>query len=234
MDSPLFILWLGEEEINEERQKAIDNLPENKVLITKQNLGNWVKEGFPLHPAYEYLSTIHKSDYLRCYLLYHYGGGYSDIKYNNINWAEAFSKINKDPETMLLGVKTHKGHTIARIEEWGEDIEKMIIDHIDKLVSCCFFVCKAKNLIVEEWYKELNNRLDLFLPCLLKNPSQFTRECFHPQLGYALEKPIWEDPDTNKKTQYPLSWNIILAQIFYPIQLKYLRHIDNYTMKHDL
>jgi len=233
MNDRIFILWLGDEEITEPRQYAIDSLPENKVLITKHNLANWVLDGFPLHPAYNYLSTIHKSDYLRCYLLYHYGGGYSDIKYNNINWGEAFSKIHQEKEITLMGVKTTQGHTIAGIEEWSKTTEENIRKNMDDLVVMGFFVCKAKTIIVEEWYNELNKRLDDFLPSLSKYPAKFTRECFHPDLGYALEKPIWETPNPDKKTLYPLSWNIILGQILYPIQLKYLKHIDNYTMKHD-
>jgi hypothetical protein len=33
----------------------------------------------PLHPAYEYLSLVHRSDYLRCELLHQYGGLYCDV-----------------------------------------------------------------------------------------------------------------------------------------------------------
>ena len=34
----------------------------------------------PLHPAYEHLSAVHRSDYLRAYLALHWGGGYCDLK----------------------------------------------------------------------------------------------------------------------------------------------------------
>lgn len=55
-------------------------------LITPKNLNNYLLPDFPLHPAYDYLSLVHKSDYLRCYFMHFHGGGYSDIKPNYKNW----------------------------------------------------------------------------------------------------------------------------------------------------
>ena len=48
--------------------------------MNRENLSSWIAEKSPLHPAYNYLSSVHKADYLRCYLMHHHGGAYSDIK----------------------------------------------------------------------------------------------------------------------------------------------------------
>ena len=156
-------MWLGDEEINEYRRKSIDNLPKNIVLITKDNLNDYILPNYPLHPVYEYLSTIHKSDYLRCYLMYHYGGGYSDVKFTNIDWEKAFDKMDQNENIWIMGVKTTYGHTYAGIEEWDENTKNNILSNIDRLFCMSYFICRPKSPIVSVWYNELNFRLNRFL-----------------------------------------------------------------------
>lgn len=48
----------------------------------------------PIHKAFEFLSLIHKSDYLRCYLLYHYGGGYTDVKHLHTDLKPYFKRLD--------------------------------------------------------------------------------------------------------------------------------------------
>lgn len=49
-------------------------------LITLDSLPPWIDPEIPLHPSFDHLSTIHRSDYLRCYFMHVHGGGYTDIK----------------------------------------------------------------------------------------------------------------------------------------------------------
>jgi hypothetical protein len=95
----------------------------------------------------------------------------------------------------------------------------------------CFFICQSNSEITKNWYAELIKILDNFLYKLKNNPSKYTRECFHPYIGHALEKPNWEG-SSDIRTDYPISWNILLAQILYPLQLRYLDYIDNKIMNH--
>src|SRR5665648_275733 len=91
----IFLLWLGDEPMSPYRQNACNNMTPYTILITKKNINNYILPDYPLHASYEYLSTIHKSDYLRCYMLYHYGGGYSDIKIISLMWDKAFDELDK-------------------------------------------------------------------------------------------------------------------------------------------
>jgi hypothetical protein len=63
--------------------------PEVKV-ITPTLLPYFVLPDHPLHPAYKFLSAAHKADYLRCYLMHFYGGGYSDIKHLHFDFQPYF------------------------------------------------------------------------------------------------------------------------------------------------
>ena len=225
MNRSIYMLWLGDEEMNEERRSAIKNIP-GATLITKKNLNDFILKDYPLHPAYDYLSTIHKSDYIRCYMMHHYGGGYSDVKPRNIDWDNAFDKMEKNSDIMMMGIATHYGHTVAGVEDWSIETRDEIIQKIPSLFCMGWFICRAYSPITTEWYTELNSRLDKFLPDLIKNPASRTRECYHPNIRVALEKPIWEGR-TPFISNYPISWNILLSQILYPLQIKYIDAINN-------
>ena len=78
----IYCFWTGTNEMNETRLNGLNKLRSvsgcNVVLITPDNLNDFLIE--PLHPAYKYLSLVHRSDYLRAYFMHYHGGGYSDIK----------------------------------------------------------------------------------------------------------------------------------------------------------
>ena len=51
----------------------------NKVFVRSKSL-NTANYCSPLK-MFDYLAANHKSDYLRAYMLYHYGGAYHDVKW---------------------------------------------------------------------------------------------------------------------------------------------------------
>jgi hypothetical protein len=75
----IFCFWTGDNKMSQPRNIALDILIRNagvKVeLITQKNLKKFLKKDFPLHEGFKHLSLVHKSDYLRCYFMHHYGGG---------------------------------------------------------------------------------------------------------------------------------------------------------------
>jgi hypothetical protein len=71
------------------------NTPEVKV-ITPVLLPFFILPDHPLHEGFEYLSGVHKSDYLRSYLMNFYGGGYSDIKHIQYDYLPYFKQLFDD------------------------------------------------------------------------------------------------------------------------------------------
>ena len=84
VDRVIYVFWTGDNEITPNRLKGIESLQRvSRVkvqLITPKNLPQYIKADDPLPKAYQFLSLNHRSDFLRGYFMYHYGGGYADIK----------------------------------------------------------------------------------------------------------------------------------------------------------
>ncbi len=79
----IYCFWIGDNEMSENLKNAIKSLQDTSgvpvKIVTQHNLADYIVPGYPLHEAYDHLSFVHKSDYLRCYFMLHYGGGYSDV-----------------------------------------------------------------------------------------------------------------------------------------------------------
>ena len=114
-DVPLrvFTFWTGSNPLTENRKKCLENIKTvigvPIILITKDNLSEWILKDYPLHEAYTYLSSVHKADYLRCYFMHHYGSGYTDIKYQTGSWLNSFNKLNNDTNAIGIGYKEING-----------------------------------------------------------------------------------------------------------------------------
>lgn len=62
----MFCFWTGENAMSEGRRAALEAMEEGIgvpiTLITPENLADRVVPGAPLHPAYDALSAVHRSD----------------------------------------------------------------------------------------------------------------------------------------------------------------------------
>ncbi len=52
----------------------------------------------PIHKAFPYLSLVHKSDFLRIYLMYNYGGAYTDVKHFHYDIEPYIQKLEDSPD----------------------------------------------------------------------------------------------------------------------------------------
>lgn len=99
IDRKVYMFWTGNNAITENRARNIEltknNLGVDLLLVTPDNLGEYILPEYPLHPAYQYLSNVHKSDYLRAYFMHHHGGGYADVKLFENDWNSAFNHLTK-------------------------------------------------------------------------------------------------------------------------------------------
>ena len=77
----IWLAWTGNNSMPPYLELCIDTIRRHNkddfeiVVITPKILNKYLKK---IHPAYKYLSYVHKSDYLRCELMHNYGGFWLD------------------------------------------------------------------------------------------------------------------------------------------------------------
>ncbi len=203
----IYCFWTGQNEMSYNRQRCFETMSKSNseiILITKDNLSNYIKKEYPLHPAYEYLSLTHKSDYLRCYFMHHYGGGYSDIKEITTSWNQSFNDL-LDENYWINGYPEVSPNAVAQVKY---PLYLELRSNYKKLIGCGSFICKPYTPFTYDWINELNSKLDGAYLGLKFNPA------IHPQ-----EKPGMII--NGKRSLYPIQWTEILGNIFHPLCLKY-------------
>ena len=198
----IYTFWNGNYEMSENRicnLNCLRNVSQsNVVLILEKDISNYILNSEPLHPAFQYLSATHKTDYLRTYFLHFYGGGYSDIKKTLNTWEEAFKEIENSGENIIgCGYPEIGENGVAHPNyktEWN------------KLIGNGAYIFKPNTLFTSEWYSTMIKLLDEKLDSL--------REYFVANSGNIHPQAVLEDG-------YPIGWNEMLGRIFHPLVYKY-------------
>lgn len=217
MNKIIYCFWTGNNEMSANRKKCLESLKKSQCeikLITPNNLNNFIKRDYPLHKAYQYLSHTHKSDYLRCYFMHHYGGGYSDLKETVFSWSKAFHDCEED----LCYINGYQEIGPQGVASVGGKLQEELEKNYQKLLGCCSFICKKETPFTQDWISDLHNRLDNFFSDLEKHPAT------HPQ-----EKPLMII--NGNFSRYPIPWTNILGDIFHPLCLKYQDNIKQTVPK---
>ena len=207
----IWCAWTGQNELTPARragyQSILDWNPDaNIILVTPDNLHEYVVPSHPIHPIYEHLSYVHRSDYLRCYLLHHHGGAYTDLKVQRGSMSDAIDILNASDNLWIVGGK--KGQFPAKID--GESaLDRECRMNFDSIPCGAAFAIRANTPLTTEWYAELHRRADYFLDLARANPGGVWG-LWHPNVH---------------ETDYPIQWNELQANIFEPLCLKYLAHI---------
>lgn len=198
----IFVCWTGDNEMGDSRreslQRIIEDNPEFEVIVvTADNYRDFEVPEHPLHPAYEKLSYVHRSDYLRSYLMYHYGGVYTDIKMLSKPWAGVVSALN---QTYLWAAGPGEISSRNVSPASGKlGLQQRI--HWRSILWQSAFAFKPGTPLAKEWLEEVERRLDYFSRLLFAHESQ---------------DPVW-----GLDEGYPVPWNAIMGQIFSPLCLKY-------------
>ena len=193
----IYCAWTGENELSYQRQECLDYLMHftgcEVRCIYKADIASYILDDHPLHPAYEYLSEVHKADYLRTYLMNFHGGAYSDIKKPSGNWLAAFDDLDAS-DAWINGYPEVKG---------GVPMEDGIpIAPWQDLIGNCAYICKPHTPLTEEWYSTMIAVLDTKLERLKQHPASNPRDC-------------------SEKSDYPIGWSEILGGIFHKVAYKY-------------
>jgi len=200
----VFMVWTGENDLTPARSRNLQATQEivgvPVHLVRPENLDDWLLPDHPLHPAYDQLSLVHRSDYLRAYLLHHYGGGYCVIKRALHDWNGSFDALEEHPDRWIIGYPEQHVNDPARLPgRLGHDIRK----HYSRLVSSGALITRSHTDFTAEWLREIERRLDYFADQLAEFPGGIRGEV----------------------VGYPVSWTDVLGKIYHPLQLKHLPRI---------
>lgn len=203
VDRVIYIFWTGDNEITPNRLVGIKSLEKvsgvEVKLITPKNLSDYIKEDDPLPEAYNYLSFVHRADYLRTYFMYHYGGGYADIKPASASWVNAFDTLEKS-DAYAIGYPEVGYWGVANRGIDNVNLKKDLYRHWRCLIGNCAYICRPYTPFTTEWYLETKRRVVLYTEKLRNNPAQ--------------------DP-FGRIGGYPIPWEKILGEVFHPVCLKY-------------
>lgn len=201
----VFCMWTGTNQMSNRRIQALwtifNNIRCPIVFLNHLTFRDWELPDHPFHPALEYLSETHKSDYLRCYLMHHFGGGYTDLKLTSKSWSPFFEKLRNSGK-YALGYTEIGPHGIPHVEgPYGDEIRSNYKDTI----GLCAFIFKKQTELTHAWYQQTVRILDDKLEALKQNPAR------HPQDQFGAR---FED---GTFSTYPIKWAQILGEIFHPL-----------------
>jgi len=201
----LFVLWTGHNEMSEARRAGVEairriNADLEVRLVTPDNLDEHLVPDHPLHPAYELLSLVHRSDYLRCYLMHHVGGGYTDVKRPHHPWSPVWAEF-EDPEVWMVGQPEVDSDLVANLHgRLGRDVRQQFA----RLSINSSFVMRPRTPLTAEWYDEVQRRMDYYSRDLERFPAV--------------------DP-MGTSGGYRVTWIALQSQVLHPLQLKHLSHV---------
>lgn len=165
----IYVFWTCDNKISENRLNSIKQLKEvtecNIIFVDINNLKNYLLDEHPLHPAYKYLSAVHKSDYLRTYFMNFYGEGYCDIKKTTGSWKQSFHDLYNS-DAWINGYKEIPGGSPVGINH-------------NYLIGNGAYICKKNTPLTNEWYNNMIILLDKKLEDLKKNPANNPRDSFN-------------------------------------------------------
>jgi len=142
----VFIFWFSNKDYIPEftarrfnaLQSLIQNIKVQVIIITKENYKNFEISDAPYNKSFEYLSGNHKSDYLRAYLLCHYGGGYHDIKWREKSWDREWDKFKEN--IWIIGRRELKSDNIG----YGEN-QEWVKEKYESLITMGWVIMRKNN-----------------------------------------------------------------------------------------
>lgn len=213
----IFLFWTGDNAMSDSRRNCLNSFYRNSScnieLVDSYNLHNWIVSD--LHPAFPYLSFTHRADYLRCYFMHHYGGGYSDIKYCSFNWSPYFTQLfNSDSEAYMCGYREISPRAVASSLQNIRSAYRF-------LPGMGHFIFKAYSPLTFKWISRVHSYLDSLMELLVENPGTYhPRAVFGGVHSHDLCLRL-----RYYKSCYPLQWNSLLGQILHPASYEHTHNL---------
>lgn len=209
----LFAAWMGDNDLTPARRTALESLQEANpdlplVLVTQDDLDDYIVDGAPLHPAFRDLSAMHRSDYIRAYLMHHHGGAYVDLKIMRQPWSPVFDRLNSTPDVWAAGP--------PEVNSWNASPAKGPLGkeqkrNFPRMAFQAAFAFKPGSSWTSEWLAEVDRRMDYFQRLLADHPAV--------------------DP-YGHRGGYPVPWSSLMGQVFSPLALKYAHRFEPWPQMH--
>lgn len=193
----VFCFWTGANSFTQKRMECmiqLDKTISSEVkLIGIKKLDNYILDAYPLHEAYQYLSDVHKADYLRMYFMHFYGGGYTDIKKQTDTWEKPFDIIINNKHLYGVGYPEIEGGVACKEFE----------HYYNLLIGNGAYIFRPYTEFTKKWYDKVHKLLDNNLERLKKYPAIEPRDC------------------KEKRPEYPIEWNEMLGRIFHKLNYEF-------------
>lgn len=213
--------WWGDTDIgtmSENRKKCYKSIIRNSgiqhiEMITPGNYQRYEVAEHPIHPAFRYLSAVHQSDYLRAYVTYYHGGGWTDVKYIDHDWNQYFDLLESNPDKMGIGYQEMiidgQGRYRVHDPEYP-DYRCLAMSH---------FIFRPRTPIFQTYISWIDKKLDTVMDELVKYPGTV-----HPMVCSDNHLHYTAFPEHLRNYPYPLTW-MGLSELFFGAQHPYLDHI---------
>ena len=211
----IWCFWTGDNEMSDQRRRCLDNMEKttrcNVVLVTKATLNDFLCPEHPLHAAYPQLSETHMADYLRAYFMYHYGGGYADIKMQTGPWVESFEAMEAHQDIIGIGYRELPGGVPGYLRtESGSPLSACW----QLLIGNGAYIFRRDTDFLRLWFARLHQVLDEKSHALKLHPARFPQDFGGARYNGTI-------------SEYPLVWSEILADIFHPLCYRFSENIMN-------
>ncbi|WP_271394792.1 hypothetical protein [Neomicrococcus lactis] len=170
--------------------------------MTAETIPQFEVPGNPYHPNWQSLSLVHRADYLRCYLMHHYGGGYVDLKRLTADWSSVFDRFDEEPNLWAIGYPEVSSTAVAEV---GGLLGLVLRRNYRKLIGNGAFIFRPHTPLTAEWLAEVERRIDLHSKELRLSPGN----------------------ERGNNSGYPVRWTEILGEVLAPLVLKYNEHIES-------
>lgn len=199
--STIYTIWFGDS-MPAKRRKSFDELrrsnPSSSVLlVSEDNMSDYLVPGYPLHPAFPRMAATHQSDHLRAYLMHFHGGGYSDLKAPRASWAAAFTRMSSDRRLLVTGYREITSNYVTENPRTlGADLRR----YYRFVLGPSAFIMRPRSVFTGSLYREQWRRMDYYLPALPE---------VKPSDPYGLP------------SSYPMWWTELFPDITQCLSLKY-------------
>lgn len=215
----VFCVWSGVNAMSTNRIQALFSIFNHTACpvayLNHVTMPGWVKDDYPLHPAFPLLSETHKADYLRVYLMHHYGGGYTDVKLTHKSWRPFFDAFMASKK-LCAGYTEISPRGVAAV---GGDLENVLRENYQSLIGLCAFIFRPQTELTQQWMNRTDALLDEKHAALRAHPARF------PQDQYGLP---FSD---GSRSEYPLRWTELLGNIFHPLIYEFRNDVLHLPMQ---